>query len=170
MAAINTGIAGVLAMLHNSGIPDRFRNDRNEFQRLEEHIRSIVDTGLIRADEDVHEALGTCFERFRAARQSVENNVPSLYVPAPAMGISGGPPHPSPAAAVIADVAATATTAATRALSHLFSPAPHAGQDGQSAHPQQQQQQQQQQQPQQQSQQQPYPQMQHPQMQQMQHR
>ena len=175
MAAINTALAGVLALLHNSGIPERFRNNRNEFQRLEEHIRSVIDTGLIRAEEDVHEALAACFEQFRVARQSVENNVPSLYVPAPPMNSLGGPAAPNPAAAAIADTAATAATAATKALSQLFSHG-QSGQDGQTAHGQQPQQQGQQgqqgqHQPQQQSQQQqPYPQMQHPQMQQMAHR
>lgn len=156
-------------MLHNSGVPERFRNDRNEFKRLEEYIRSVVDTGLIRADEDVHEALAACFERFRAAHQSVENNVPGSYAPAPAYGgaAAGGPIGPNPIASAAAATAATATTAAARALSRLFDQGQNQnpGPD-QSSHPQQQQQQQQQHQQQSQQHQQPYSQMQHPQMQQ----
>lgn len=78
-------MAGVLALLHNSGLPERFRSDRNEFKSVEEHVKYIVDTALVRAeDSGVDGALAGCFDRFRAARQSVESNMPAFYTPSSA--------------------------------------------------------------------------------------
>ncbi len=77
-------MAGVLALLHNSGVPERFRSDRDEFKRVEDHVRAIVDTALVPAGEGVNEVLAGCFARYRAARQSVENNMPASYTPASA--------------------------------------------------------------------------------------
>ncbi|KAJ8119790.1 hypothetical protein ONZ43_g3339 [Nemania bipapillata] len=81
IAAINTGIAGILALLHNSGLPDRYRWDRNEFYKLEEHIKAIVDTGLVPAEHTTNDVLGECFEMFASAQQTVEKNTPSMYTP-----------------------------------------------------------------------------------------
>ncbi|KAI1165371.1 hypothetical protein F5B18DRAFT_669729 [Nemania serpens] len=89
VAAINTGISGILALLHNSGLPDRYRWDRNEFNKLEEHIKAIVDTGLVPAGHSTNDVLGECFEMFAAATQTVEKNAPSTYAPA-------ANPKPSP--------------------------------------------------------------------------
>lgn len=69
MAAINTGISGILALLHNSGLPDRYRWDRNEFNKLEEHIKTIVDTGLVPAGHSTNDVLGECFEMYAVATQ-----------------------------------------------------------------------------------------------------
>ncbi|KAF5624925.1 c6 transcription factor [Fusarium sp. NRRL 52700] len=46
LAASNTVIAGLLALLHNSGIPDRYRYDKSEFQKVEDHIREVLATGI----------------------------------------------------------------------------------------------------------------------------
>ncbi|KAK7757718.1 hypothetical protein SLS62_000096 [Diatrype stigma] len=85
IAAINTGVAGVLALLHNSGLPERFRSDRNEFKAVEEHVKYVVDTALVRGADGVDDALAECFDRFRAARQSVESNMPAFYTPSSAL-------------------------------------------------------------------------------------
>ncbi|KAI1383161.1 uncharacterized protein F4822DRAFT_422325 [Hypoxylon trugodes] len=84
IAAINTCVGGILALLHNSGLPDRYRSDRNEFYKLEEHMKSIVDTALVPADQDINEATASCFDMFRDARQTVQNNIPASYATAPA--------------------------------------------------------------------------------------
>ncbi|KAI1107754.1 hypothetical protein F4804DRAFT_296996 [Jackrogersella minutella] len=86
IAAVNTCVGGVLALLHNSGLPDRYRSDRNEFNKLEEHLKSIVDTALVPADQDINDVLAGCFDMFRDARQTVQNNIPAIYASAPASG------------------------------------------------------------------------------------
>ncbi|KAL7628109.1 hypothetical protein AAE478_002306 [Parahypoxylon ruwenzoriense] len=83
IAAVNTCVGGILALMHNSGLPDRYRSDRNEFYKLEEHLKSIVDTALVPADQDINDVLATCFDMFRDARQTVQNNIPASYTAAP---------------------------------------------------------------------------------------
>ncbi|KAI8954463.1 hypothetical protein F4801DRAFT_533281 [Xylaria longipes] len=82
LAAINTSVAGILALLHNSGLPDRYRWDRNEFYKLEEHIKAVVDTGLVPATHGVNDVIAECFGMFATALQTVQNNAPSMYIPA----------------------------------------------------------------------------------------
>ncbi|KAI1433287.1 hypothetical protein GGR50DRAFT_509797 [Xylaria sp. CBS 124048] len=79
IAAINTSLAGILALLHNSGLPDRYRYDRNEFYKLEEHIKAVVDTGLVPIDQSVNDAVAECFDKFATALQTVQNNNPTTY-------------------------------------------------------------------------------------------
>ncbi|KAI1330999.1 hypothetical protein F5Y16DRAFT_424367 [Xylariaceae sp. FL0255] len=89
IAAINTSIAGVLALMHNSGLPDRYRSDRNEFYKLEEHIKAIADTKLVPINHNVNDVIAQCWQRFQTALQTVQNNVPASYVPASSGGDSG---------------------------------------------------------------------------------
>lgn len=70
MAAFNTCVGGILALLHNSGLPGRYRYDRNEFYQAEEYIKAIIDTRLVPEDQDIKEVMAGCFHRFRAARQT----------------------------------------------------------------------------------------------------
>ncbi|KAI0185474.1 hypothetical protein EV127DRAFT_396931 [Xylaria flabelliformis] len=95
LAAVNTSIAGILALLHNSGLPDRYRWDRNEFYKLEEHIKEIVDTGLVPATHSVNDVIAECFDMFATALQTVQNNAPSMYIPA--ANPSKPPAAPAPA-------------------------------------------------------------------------
>ncbi|OTA57766.1 hypothetical protein K449DRAFT_467753 [Hypoxylon sp. EC38] len=90
IAAVNTCVGGILALLHNSGLPDRYRSDRNEFYKLEEHLKSIVDTALVPTDQDINEVLAGCYDMFRDARQTVQNNIPASYTSAPASGKTPG--------------------------------------------------------------------------------
>ncbi|KAI0172280.1 hypothetical protein GGR52DRAFT_463329 [Hypoxylon sp. FL1284] len=83
IAAVNTCVGGTLALLHNSGIPDRYRKNSNEFYKIEEHLKAIVDTGVVPADQDLSEVLASCFDMFMDARQTVQNNDPSSYATAP---------------------------------------------------------------------------------------
>ncbi|KAI1651419.1 hypothetical protein F4815DRAFT_464595 [Daldinia loculata] len=86
IAAVNTCVGGILALLHNSGLPARYRSDRNEFYKLEEHIKSIVDTALVPVDQDINAVLANCYEIFREARQTVQNNIPASYTTSPTSG------------------------------------------------------------------------------------
>ncbi|KAF4332638.1 c6 transcription factor [Fusarium beomiforme] len=81
LAASNTVIAGLLALLHNSGIPDRYRYDKVEFEKVEDHIREVLATGIVRADQSVQEALAKCYDFFNHAKRTIEANMPASYVP-----------------------------------------------------------------------------------------
>ncbi|KAI0599380.1 hypothetical protein F4775DRAFT_600186 [Biscogniauxia sp. FL1348] len=102
IAAISTCVSGVLALIHNSGLPYRYRSDRNEFYKLEEHLKSIIDTGLVPADQNIHEVLADCFDMFRSARQTVQDNIPASYKAGaaskapPPTTVSGAPQKPPP--------------------------------------------------------------------------
>ncbi|KAF5691467.1 C6 transcription factor [Fusarium circinatum] len=131
LAASNTVIAGLLALLHNSGIPDRYRYDKSEFQKVENHIREVLATGIVRADQSVQEALAKCYDRFEHARRTVEANMPSSYAPSssnpPSRRGSQGqhqplPPMPMPmplpvrAPTTVASTPTHATRAATEPI------------------------------------------------------
>ncbi|CAJ0549684.1 Ff.00g032970.m01.CDS01 [Fusarium sp. VM40] len=83
LGASNTVIAGLLALLHNSGVPDRYRYDKAEFERVEDHIRELLVTRLVRADKSVNEALSDCFDYYQHAKRTVNSNMPAAYVPTP---------------------------------------------------------------------------------------
>ncbi|KAM0242076.1 hypothetical protein ACHAP5_007474 [Fusarium lateritium] len=83
LGASNTVIAGLLALLHNGGVPDRYRYDKAEFERVEDHIRELLVTGLVRADKSVNEALSDCFDYYQHAKRTVNSNMPAAYVPTP---------------------------------------------------------------------------------------
>ena len=72
--------------MHNGGIPDRYRSNRNEFNKLEEHLKLIVDTGLVPINDSVNDVLADCFHRFRVARQTVQDNMPATYTSEPGKG------------------------------------------------------------------------------------
>ncbi|KAF4445921.1 hypothetical protein F53441_10392 [Fusarium austroafricanum] len=97
LAASNTVIAGLLALLHNSGVPDRYRFDKAEFERVEDHIRELLTTGLVRADQSVQEALAKCYDLFHHAKRTMEANMPATYVPGQILPDGQHkPPQPQP--------------------------------------------------------------------------
>ncbi|XEV05245.1 hypothetical protein FSHL1_010532 [Fusarium sambucinum] len=81
LGASNTVLAGLLALFTHSGLPDRYRYDKAEFERVEDHIREILITGLVHAGKTANEALAECYDRFHHAKTTVEVNVPAAYIP-----------------------------------------------------------------------------------------
>lgn len=79
LGAANTVVAGLLALFHNSGLPDRFRYDMQEFERVEDHIRGILEGRLAPADEDLDQVLAECFDLFSSAKSTVAANMPPSY-------------------------------------------------------------------------------------------
>lgn len=79
LGAINTINAGLLALLHNSGLPDRYRYNKAEFEGLEDHIRELLDTGLVPADKAIDQVLAECFDIFQEAKATVQANMPVTY-------------------------------------------------------------------------------------------
>lgn len=79
LGAANTVVAGLLALIHNSGVPDRFRYDMQEFERVEDHIRSILEGRLAPADEELDQLTAECFDMFSQAKATVAANMPPSY-------------------------------------------------------------------------------------------
>ena len=87
LGAANTVIAGLLALLHNSGLPDRYRYDKAEFEQVEDHIRELLTTGLVRADKSVNDVLAECYDMYHHAKTTVEANMPAAYIPSQAVPV-----------------------------------------------------------------------------------
>ncbi|TAQ87227.1 hypothetical protein B7494_g4453 [Chlorociboria aeruginascens] len=81
IAALNTVNAGLLALMHNSGLPERFKNDYSEFDEVEMYLRELVETGIIKDGWERDEVIVDCFERYSRAKKTVESNKPSAYIP-----------------------------------------------------------------------------------------
>lgn len=83
LGAVNTATAGFLALLHNSGLPDRYRNDMVGFDEVEDHIRQLLDTGIAPADKTIDQILAECFEMYRSSKATVNANMPVSYTTNP---------------------------------------------------------------------------------------
>ncbi|KAL1887517.1 hypothetical protein Cpir12675_006514 [Ceratocystis pirilliformis] len=87
LAGANTVIAGILALIHNSGLPNRYHNDRAEFVRVEDHIRKILEGGVVEQNMTTQDIIANCFEMYKKAKEAV-------FVDSP--GYSGSPfGHPT---------------------------------------------------------------------------
>ena len=83
LAAANTVNAGVIALLHNSGLPGRFRNDWNEFKKVEIHIVELIHSGIVRKDITVADAIERCWLMYREATDTVLGNKSESYIGTP---------------------------------------------------------------------------------------
>ncbi|KAF9870347.1 hypothetical protein CkaCkLH20_12194 [Colletotrichum karsti] len=81
IAATNTVNAGILALLHNSGLPDRYRSDQAEFSDVEDHIKKVLDTGVVPEDMTVDQVIVQCFDLYWEAKQTIQANIPAVYTP-----------------------------------------------------------------------------------------
>ena len=81
LAASNTVIAGLLGLVYNSGLPDRYKSDRCVFEEVEDFLKEVLDSGLIEADKTVDELLAECFSKYQDAKATVQANVPATYMP-----------------------------------------------------------------------------------------
>ncbi|KAM0277135.1 hypothetical protein ACHAQH_006029 [Verticillium albo-atrum] len=79
MAGVNTVIAGMLAMLHNSGLPDRYRINQAEFEGVEDQLKTVLNTGIVEEGQTVDQAVMECFKSYRHTRAVVASNDPSFY-------------------------------------------------------------------------------------------
>ncbi|EKD14123.1 uncharacterized protein L3040_007877 [Drepanopeziza brunnea f. sp. 'multigermtubi'] len=79
LAAANTVNAGLLALLHNSGIPGRTRNDWNEYDKVEMFLLGLMDSGIVQQGMTTADVIQTCFNKYSNARATVERNQPSYY-------------------------------------------------------------------------------------------
>lgn len=79
LGAVNTVIAGLLALLHNSGLPDRYRSDMAGFEEIEDRIKEFLDSGIALVDQKPEQVLAECFDLYRHAKSTVTVNMPSNY-------------------------------------------------------------------------------------------
>ncbi|KAK3319341.1 hypothetical protein B0H66DRAFT_267144 [Apodospora peruviana] len=79
LAAVNTVGAGLLALMHNSGLPDRYRLNKVEFTKVEDFLKEILDTGIVESGQTVDDILSECFTRFQIAKATVLINMPDHY-------------------------------------------------------------------------------------------
>jgi hypothetical protein len=93
LGAMNTVVAGVLALVKGQGLPERLRQDRAEFRRLQDWIEqteALLAVGVIGKDrKEVGLLVQIAFVKYNAAKASEENNVPENYVRAPDDGQAG---------------------------------------------------------------------------------
>ncbi|KAF3767177.1 hypothetical protein M406DRAFT_241241, partial [Cryphonectria parasitica EP155] len=80
LGAINTVIAGVLALMKGQGLPERLHKDETEFRRLQEWIEeteALLVTGVIGKDRrDIGVLVESAFRKYNSAQKSQENNRP----------------------------------------------------------------------------------------------
>ncbi|KAA8575291.1 hypothetical protein EYC84_004470 [Monilinia fructicola] len=79
LAAANTVNAGLIALFNNTGMPDRFWNDWNEFEDVEMFVKELIETGLVDTDKKKEEVVAGCYVRFQAAKMTVRRNKPASY-------------------------------------------------------------------------------------------
>ncbi|CCC05039.1 unnamed protein product [Sordaria macrospora k-hell] len=111
LGAINTVIAGVLALIKGQGLPERLRHDQSEFRKLQDWIEqteALLAVGVIgRNRKEVGLLVQVAFKKYNAVRQSEENNRNENYVrvsssaPDPLATGSGGVPADGHAAKLL---------------------------------------------------------------------
>lgn len=79
LAAANTVNAGLIALFNNTGMPDRFLNDWNEFEDVEMFVKELIETGLVDTDKTKEQVVAGCFVRFQMAKMTVRKNKPASY-------------------------------------------------------------------------------------------
>lgn len=81
LAAANTVNAGLLALMHNSGLPDRYKNDWTEYEKVELFMKELIASGIIREEVSREDVIIDCYKRYAKAKQTVLGNKPSAYTP-----------------------------------------------------------------------------------------
>jgi hypothetical protein len=81
IAAANTINAGILALLHNSGLPDRYKSDQGEFVEVEDYLKELLDSGIVDVNKSLNDILKDCFDKYKEAKQTVQANIPAIYTP-----------------------------------------------------------------------------------------
>ncbi|RYP62507.1 hypothetical protein DL771_009715 [Monosporascus sp. 5C6A] len=87
LGALNTVLAGVLAMIKGSGQPQKLGRDLVEYRKLQDWIEeteALLAVGVIgRNRREVGRLVESAFKRYNAAKASEENNQPDMYVNSP---------------------------------------------------------------------------------------
>lgn len=95
LGAVNTVSAGILAFLHNSGIPDRYRRDMEELREVEDHIKELLDSGIAPAGISLEQIIAECFDLFQDAKATIRSNLPDNYRNRQSTPVRRQPPPPT---------------------------------------------------------------------------
>jgi len=68
IAATNTVITGLLALMHNSGLPNRYKKDWQEFEKVEMFLKELIDAGIVCEGVTKDEVIADCYEKFQMAK------------------------------------------------------------------------------------------------------
>jgi len=90
LAAANTVNAGILALMHNSGIPDRFKNDWTEYEKVKMFLEELMTAGIAPEGESKEDLVRECWDRYAKARATIARNKPEAYTPTVNMGVMNG--------------------------------------------------------------------------------
>ncbi|KAL2839644.1 hypothetical protein BJY01DRAFT_219112 [Aspergillus pseudoustus] len=101
LGAVNTVVAGVLALMKGRGLPQRLRKDLAEIRNVMTYIEE-VEINLKYGDgeqsnQDVTSLIKDVFNRYRVMQDVLDMNQPDSYVHAPQLERatrSGGPVRP----------------------------------------------------------------------------
>ncbi|KAJ3475653.1 hypothetical protein NLG97_g9384 [Lecanicillium saksenae] len=94
LGAVNTVSAGILAFLHNSGIPDRYRKDMEELREVEDHIKELLDSGIAPAEMSLEQIIAECFDLYQDAKATIGANLPDNYRTRQTTPVRRQPPGP----------------------------------------------------------------------------
>ncbi|KUJ21181.1 uncharacterized protein LY89DRAFT_551756, partial [Mollisia scopiformis] len=71
LAAANTVVAGLIALLHNGGLPSKYRMAWKEYGMVEMQVNEVLELGLVREGWGVDEVVEWCFGLYWDARRKV---------------------------------------------------------------------------------------------------
>jgi hypothetical protein len=78
LAAVNTGVAGILALLKGQGLPERFKKDQDEYRKVQQWIEETdkqLELGIIGKDKrDVGQLIQLGLRKYNAAKALVEDD------------------------------------------------------------------------------------------------
>lgn len=87
LGALNTVVAGVLALIKGSGQPQRLGKDQVGYRKLQDWIEeteALLAVGVIGRDRrEVGLLVEVAFKKYNAAKASEENNRPDMYINQP---------------------------------------------------------------------------------------
>lgn len=87
LGALNTVIAGVLALVSGQGVPDRIQKDEIGYRKIQDWIEeteALLAVGIIgRNRKEVGLLVEEAFKKYNAAKSNEENNRPNSYINAP---------------------------------------------------------------------------------------
>ncbi|KAK8121386.1 C6 transcription factor [Apiospora kogelbergensis] len=87
LGALNTALAGVLALIRSSGQPQKLGKDQVGFRKLQDWIEetdALLAVGIIgRNRHEVGVLVEVAFRKYNAAKESEENNRADMYVQQP---------------------------------------------------------------------------------------
>lgn len=79
IAAVNTVVAGLIALFHNAGFPGRLRSDLNEYAKVVEWLEFVMHSGVVDVGMTRDDVIQAAYDRYNTARATVERNQPEYY-------------------------------------------------------------------------------------------